>query len=267
MDERVGLVEGDLLDGPTLEAGMHGCTSVIHLVGIIREKPRQGVTFDRVHREGTIAVVEAARRAGVRRLVHMSALGTRPDAISNYHRTKHQAEQAVQTSGLDWTIIRPSLIHGPGGELMRMEAMWARKKAPPPLFFTPFMPYFGGKRAGRIQPVYVKDVARAFVDAIEKPKTIGRVYELGGPKAMTWPKFHRICARAIVGQERWTAAMPVGVAKLLCAVGIAPLLGFNRDQVIMSLEDNTCDLTKFTDDFGWGPNDFEETLQTYAGRL
>ena len=91
-------------------------------------------------------------------------MGVRPGALSRYHTTKWQAEEYVRHSGLDWTIFRPSLIHGPEGELMQMEAKWARYSAPPPVFFMPFMPYFGGRRAGLLQPVYVKDVARAFVD-------------------------------------------------------------------------------------------------------
>ena len=78
------------------------------VICIIMEKPSQGITFERIHFEGTKNVVDAAVRNGVRRYVHMSALGVRPDAISAYHRTKYLAEQYVRASGLDWTIVRPS---------------------------------------------------------------------------------------------------------------------------------------------------------------
>lgn len=265
-EDRVRCVRGDLLDPAALEQGLRDCTAAIHLVGIIREQPHKDITFERIHAEGTRAVVDAARRANVRRYVHMSALGTRPDAVSMYHQTKYRAEEYVRGSGLDWTIFRPSLIHGPG-ELMAMEAMWARGKAPPPVYFMPFMPYFGGRHAGRIQPVYVKDVARAFVDALEKPQTIGQVYPLGGPEAMTWPEFHRICAEAIVGRRRMVVPIPAGVAEVLAAVGIGNLLGFSRDQVIMSQEDNTADMTKFREDFQWEPQALETTLRSYAKQL
>jgi NADH dehydrogenase len=150
---------------------------------------------------------------------------------------------------------------------MQMEAMWARKKSPPPIYFMPFMPYFSGKHAGRIQPVYVKDVARAFVDALEKSQTSGQVYPLGGPEAMTWPEFHRICAEAIVGRRRMVAPIPAGVAKALAAVGIGNLLGFTRDQVIMSQEDNAADMMKFKEDFQWVPQPLEPTLRGYAQEL
>ena len=116
----------------------------------------------------------------------MSALGSRPDAVATYHRTKFEAESYVRASGLDWTIFRPSLIHGPRGEFMTMEAGWARGRRAPFLF----MPYFGGGLLGRrdgglVQPVYVRDVARAFADALENPATIGEVYLIGGPDAMS----------------------------------------------------------------------------------
>ena len=91
----LGLVNADLFNAPALEVGMAGCDAVIHLVGIIMEKPSKGITFRRMHSEGTKAVVDAAKRSGVKRYVHMSALGVRPDAVSEYHKTKHAAEEYV----------------------------------------------------------------------------------------------------------------------------------------------------------------------------
>jgi NADH dehydrogenase len=266
-DGAVKIFKGDLLDPAVLDAGMRGCGAVIHLVGIIMEKPAAGVTFERIHHQGTVAVVDAAKRNGVRRLVHMSALGVRPNAASEYHKTKFEAEEYLRASGLDWTIFRPSMIHGPRGDFMKMEAMWARGKAPGPLFFQPFMPYFGGKKAGLLQPVYVDDVGRAMVESLEKPETVGKVYSLGGPDRITWPQLHEIVAEAVVGHRRMVAAIPVWAAKALVGVGVAPLLGFNRDQLIMSQEDNTCDLGQFEKDFGWKPRAFAPLVREYAKEL
>lgn len=271
-DDRVRSIPGGLFNAKALAEGLSGCDAAIHLVGIITEKPSRGVTFERMHFDATRRVVDAAKAAGVRRYVHMSALGVRPDAVSDYHKTKFRAEEYVRASSLDWTIFRPSLIHGPGGEFMRMEAMWARKRMPPPLLFTPFMPYFGAGMlgrggAGKLQPVYVGDVARAFADALEKPETVGEVYLLGGPTTYTWPELHQAVAQAVVGHRRWVMPMPVWKAKLLAGAGLGPLLGFNRDQVIMSQEDNTADASKFVADFGWQPRPFEPTLNGYARQL
>jgi NADH dehydrogenase len=261
-------IEGGLFDDRALDAGMRDAEAVIHIVGIIMERPSKGITFERMHFEGTQRVVDAAKRNGVKRYLHMSALGVRPSAVSDYHKTKYRAEEYVRGSGLDWTIFRPSVIHGPRGEFVQMQAKWARGKAPPFLF----MPYFGAGLmghggAGNLQPVYVGDVARAFVDALEKPQTVGEVYPLGGPDVVSWPRMHHIVSRAVVGRERWAVPIPVWKAKLLTHVVPGPLLPFNRDQVIMSQEDNTCDLSKFVSDFGWTPRGFEETVKSYANAL
>ncbi len=260
--------KGSMFDAAVVNDALRGCDAAIHLVGIIMEKRSKGVTFDRIHHQGTRAIVDAVKRAGVRRYVHMSALGSRVDAVSEYHKTKYLAEEYVRASGLDWTIFRPSLIHGPKGEFMQMEAKWARGTAPPFLF----MPYFGAGPlgmggAGKLQPVFVKDVSRAFVDALEKPATIGEVYPLPGPNELTWFQMHRAIAHAITGKKRAVMAVPVWYAKLLTKVVPAGLLPFNEAQVIMSQENNTADLSKFTTDFGWAPQPFEPALESYAKQL
>ncbi len=258
---------GGLFDEAALDRAAANCSSAIHLVGIIAEHPRQGVTFEKVHVEGTRRVIDALHRAGVRRMVHMSALGTRPDARSTYHQTKWQAEQLVRSSSLDWTILRPALIHGPAGEFTQMAIAWARKRKAPWLF----MPYFGRGLlgtggSGRVQPVYVEDVARAFVEALENPRTLGQTYDLAGPDPLTWPQMHRAFAEAVIGRPRLTAAIPAWYARLLTRVLPRWAIPFNRDQVLMAEEDNTADLRPFVADFGWCPRPFEPTLREYLAR-
>ncbi len=263
---QINVIRGDLFDGKSLEAGMSGCEAVIHLVGIIAEQPGKGITFERIHVDGTRGVVDATVAANIRRYVQMSALGTRPNAVSRYHQTKFRGEETVRQSPLDWTILRPSLIHGPDGEFTKMEAAWARGKAAPFLF----MPYFGAGilgmgGAGILQPVYVKDVARAFVDCIEKPQTIGRTYDLCGLDRMTWPQLHRAFAAAVVGKRRWVMPIPAWYAKMLIRFLPKDSLPFNLDQVIMSQEDSVGDTSALAKDFGWSPAEFQSTLKSYAG--
>jgi NADH dehydrogenase len=268
---RVQSIKADLFDRTALAAAMSGCTAVIHLVGIIFERPSAGVTFQRMHVEATRCAVDAAKSAGVGRYVHMSALGTRDNAVSQYHCTKYEAEQYVRASDLDWTIVRPSMIHGPRGDFMRMEAAWARRRSAPFLF----MPYFGRGvvglgGAGRLQPVDVRDVARAFVEAIDKPQTIQQTYALAGDQVLTWPQMHRLASEQIVGRRRATAPIPAWYAKLLARIVPGRWLPFNRDQVIMSQEDNTADpaeLDRFRRDFGWTPRPFTSALSDYANQL
>ena len=128
------------------------------------------------------------------------------------------------------------------------------------------MPYFGAGPFGRggagmLQPVYVKDVARAFVDSLSNPATIGEIYPMGGPDRLSWPELHRACATAVVGKPRAVLAIPAWYAKALTYIAPRSLLPFNRDQVIMSQQDNTADLAKFKSDFGWDPQPFEPTLR------
>jgi NADH dehydrogenase len=268
VDPRATEVRADLFDVDSLAKAMAGCGGVIHLVGIISEDKSRGVTFERMHVDATRTVVEACAKANVRRLVHMSAICAREDAPAEYHRTKARAEAIVKGSSLDWTIIRPSLIHGPRGEFVQMLAAWARMKKAPFLF----MPYFGRGvlglgGAGKLQPVFVDDVARLFVDALTTPASIWQIYEIGGPDVMTWPELHAIASRAFVGRKRLTVPIPAWWARILTSVVPEKLLGTNRDQVEMSQEDNVADMTAFCRDFGFPLSGFEETLHGYAGRV
>jgi NADH dehydrogenase len=258
---------GGLFDKPVLDRAIAGCEAVIHLVGIIAEKPSAGITFSRMHVQGTQAVLEAAKRAGVARFVQMSAAGTRENAVSDYHKTKWQAEQSVRGSGLDWTIFRPSLIHGAEGEFMKTVARWARRRAAPWVF----MPYFGKGLLGlggsaMLQPVFVEDVARAFVLAIDNPRAIHQTYCLGGADRLIWPQLYRQAATRIVGRPRMTLGIPAWWAMFLTKAW--PFhLPFNQAQVQMSQEDNTCDIESFVRDFGWTPRGFADSLAMYANGL
>jgi NADH dehydrogenase len=253
-DDRVKSCPGGLFDTAALDAAMHDCAAVIHLVGIIKEKPSAGITFDRIHHQGTISIVEAAQRAGIKRYIQMSAIGASADSPAAYHRTKFAAEQYVRDSGLDWTIFRPSMILGPGGEFYKMEESWARGTSAP--FF--FMPYFGSGPLGlgqkfQIQPINVADVARAFAEALDKPETIGEIYPLAGPTAMTWPQMHQLLAEKFVGHRRAVIPIPAWYALALTHVVPSFLLPFSADQVRMSQQDNIADMTRFAGAFGWAP--------------
>jgi uncharacterized protein YbjT (DUF2867 family) len=262
-DDRV--FQASLSDPASLAKAAEGCDAVVHLVGIIFEDTPTGRTFASVHTEGTRNIVAACRTAGVRRYVHMSALGTRPDAVSEYHRSKWAAEELVRQSGLTFTILRPSLIHGPAGDFTRMAAAWARGKAPPYLF----MPYFGLGLLGLgpkrlVAPVFIDDIARAFADALDLPSTHHQTLDLSGPDALTWPEMLRIFANAFAGKSRPVLAIPAWYATLLTRIAPARWLPFNLSQVQMSREHNTADLAPFTAAYGWTPRPFAETLATYA---
>lgn len=271
--DRITAVAGGLSDRRAL-ATAAACQAVIHLVGIIIARRLRGQTFHRVHVTGTRNVLEAASRAGVRRFVHMSALGTRPDAVSTYHRTKWEAEERVRSSGLEWTVFRPSLIHGPEGEFMRLMKAFICGLVPP------VVPYFGTGQ-GTLQPVSVKDVAYCFVESLFRPEAVGKVYPLGGPTVYTWLQLYDTCRRLMPGAKRWKpyASLAPGLAKVVAAAQspamalaelVVPSLGmfrFDGGQVQMSQEMATCDATIAEQVFGIKMRGFEEELSSYAGQI
>jgi len=258
-------VYADLFDNTAIRRCLERTDSIIHLVGIITENRRLSQTFERIHHEITTNLVQVAVESGcIDRFIHMSALGSRPDAASCYHRTKWLAEQAVRDCGLNWTIFRPSIIHGPDGQFMRMLCeFWTRR-------WPPIVPYFGGgvfgqQGGGKLQPVWVTDVAHCCVDALFNENTIGKTYEFGGPQIMSWQQMYRLCKQYITGaRNKPIAPIPVWLAKVLARV---PGVPFNIDQVIMSREDSVCDIQPLQHDFQIQLKSFESALAKYAPEL
>jgi uncharacterized protein YbjT (DUF2867 family) len=229
---------GDVLDTAALADGLRGCAAAIHLVGIISEVGAQ--TFENLHTRATEAVVTAAKAAGVRRFLHMSALGTRSNAASRYHQTKWAAEEIVRRSGLDWTLFRPSLIFGPRDAFVNLFAGMAR--------FSPMLPVMGRGRS-QMQPVAVADVATCFVKALSEPSSSGQTLDLCGPDRLTMPEILRAILAA-TGRKRAIVRVPLPVARVQAAAlefVFAQLLRrappLNRDQLLMLEEANTGDPT------------------------
>jgi len=243
-------------------------------VGIIIQRRLQGKTFKRIHIRGTERVLDALERAGVRRLVHMSALGARPGAAAAYHKTKWLAEQAVRGSDLDWTVFRPSIIHGQDGEFMRLLRSFVCSPA------VGVIPYFGTGRA-RLQPVAVRDVAHCMAASLTMDSMIGQVVSLGGPETYSWIELYEACRRIMPHAKHWKpmVGQPVGVAKgLAYASGppmafaelVFPRLGmfrFDAGQVMMAQEDSVCDHTEVEKGFGIKLRGFEDELRMYAPRI
>jgi NADH dehydrogenase len=253
-------VQGDLFDNVALDAGITGCEAAIHLVGIIREDPGKGITFARIHDEGARRVIDAAKRNNVGRFLHMSALGARADSASDYARTKAAAEAYLRASGLAYTIFRPSVIVGPGGEFARMLEGWSRGTQMP----YHFMPYFGtglfGLSPKKVQPVDVRDVAAAFVKSLSMSETIGQTYDLGGPEPMSWPRMYALASEHYVGEPKIQLGFPIWYATLLTRLAPAKWLPFNRSQLVMAGEDNVCDPSVLERVFGVKPHGLVEAL-------
>ncbi|MCL6636656.1 MAG: NAD(P)H-binding protein [Alicyclobacillus sp.] len=245
----IRVVEGEISDVAALALAMQGCGAVVHLVGILREQPRRGETFQRVHVQATQSVLAAAALAGVERVCHMSALGARPQAATAYHRTKWQAEEYVRASGLAWTILRPSVIFGnggPGPNFVRLLRDWVQS--------LPWVPLPGDGQFP-LQPVALASVAEAVLAAVLQPRQ--RVYELGGPEVLTYRQLLERVAASLGKQLR---LLPVPLALLQTVVPwLQHLPGFplSADQLTMLVEGNVCtDSESAYRDFGLVPIPF-----------
>ena len=170
------IAEGDMTEPGSLRRAVQGIESVVHLVAIRQGKEEQ---FERIMSRGTQDLLDQAREAGVRRFVHMSALGTTDQTkdLVPYYRAKWEMEQAVRGSGLPHVIFRPSFVFGPDGGILPTFRRLA-KLAP----VTPI----AGSGEQRLQPIWVDDVASYFVRALEDEAATNRTFELGGPEVVSW---------------------------------------------------------------------------------
>jgi uncharacterized protein YbjT (DUF2867 family) len=168
--------EADVTDVAALARLARGKDVAINLIGILNEKKRGD--FERVHVTLTERVIDACKVANVKRYLHMSALGAAIDAPSEYQKSKARAEKVVQSSGLDTTIFAPSVVFGDGDSFLNKFASMVK-------LLPPLVPMVLPGASAQFQPVWVDDVARAFVGAIGNPATFGQRYEIAGPKVYT----------------------------------------------------------------------------------
>ena len=182
----VGLAYGDILDPASLKDAMKGVDAVAHLVAIIREKGRS--TFDLINRQGTANVVAAAREAGVRHVVHVSAIGVQENPAYPYLNSKWQGEQEVINGGVGYTIIRPSILFGPGDEFINTLAGVVRA--------FPVVPVAGNGRV-RFQPISVEEVGGIVSAVAGNPRFTGRIIEVGGPDHLSYNEILDIISRTL----------------------------------------------------------------------
>ena len=244
---------GDVGDVDSIAAAAQGCDAIVHLVAIPRDWSG-GRDLDRVNHLGTANVVAAAQRAGVRRLVHLGALGVEEREGLNYASSKARGERVVRDSGLDYTIIKPSLIWGERDGFFNIVAALVRLPAP-------IVPVPGSGKS-RFQPVWAGDVARAIVTVLgDAKRSIGRSYELGGPRYWTYAEITREVARAL-NKRRMIIPMPVPLIRIVAGLSEAVRLPFPvaTDQLRQLALDNIGALDAVERELGFVPVDM-------AGRL
>jgi len=250
----IDIVNGDITDAASLDGKLEGCDAVINLVGIIREFRGKGITFEKLHYEGTANLVRAARSQRVRRFIQMSALGARPDGKTQYQQTKFRAEECVRTSGLDYTIFRPSIIFGPEDKFVNLFANMLRTQQ--------FVPVVGNGRY-QMQPVSVENVSMGFVKAIEQKDAIGKTFEVGGPERIEFNRIIDIIGEVICAPPH-KIHIPVFIMSTMAEMlDWLPSFPVTKDQITMLLEGNVCDEKPFFKHFDIKPITFKEGISKY----
>ena len=243
------VVQGDMTDADSLRRAAEGCEAVVHLVAILLGSSE---AFERVMVQGTRDLVEAAKAAGARRLVLMSALGTdEGKEIAPYFHAKWEEEQAVKYSGLEHAIFRPSFVFGKDGGLLPKQIRLVR--------YSPVTPILGRHR---MQPIWVDDVATFFTKALTSEVAANRTFDLGGPDRLTWAELHALIRR-MLGKRRLAFTMPPAFLKAGATVGqiLPPLNGARSAVEMLDLGDNVCDPRPANEAFGVEPIGVEEQVR------
>jgi len=212
----------------SVAAAVSGSQAVINASGIAFQRGRQ--RYETVHVEGARAIAEAAKAAGVQRLVHISGIGAdQRNSTNRFIRSKVDAEDAIVSGFANATMLRPSVVFGPEDAMFNRMAQIARQ--------APFLPVVGDGSA-RVQPVYVGDVGAAVVAVLERPDTAKSVFELGGPHVYTYREIGKLVLREIDRHKR-IIGIPAGLMKIAGFFAeFLPVPPLTHDQVDLLVTDN-----------------------------
>ncbi|HSK92432.1 MAG TPA: complex I NDUFA9 subunit family protein [Candidatus Angelobacter sp.] len=235
----------DVTSGAGLPDALDGADAVVHLVAIPRESKDQ--TFAAVNVRGTQRAVEAASAVGAGRFVHLSALGVIDDPKLDYLYSKWLGEELVRASDLDWVVLRPSLLFGPGDgffSLVRTTLKW----------WSPGIVAIPGDGSARFQPLAVDDLALAVERSAVDADRVGSIYELGGPAYWTYREIVDEVMK-VTRMKRIKLGMPIPLISALTSVTdrVLPVFPVSHDQISSLQRPNFTDLDAFVDAFGVEP--------------
>ncbi len=259
---QIQLVKCNVTDADQVAEALKGSVAAINLTGLLSQRGTQ--SFGAVHVEGAETVAKAAADAGMKALVHVSAIGADPDAKSKYASTKGEGEARVRAAFPEVAILRPSIVFGPEDKFFNKFAGLAR--------FLPALPLIGGGHT-KFQPVFVGDVAEAMVRCVQDTATRGRIYELGGPNTLSFKELMQMMLRE-TGRNRLLVPVPFFLASIKAfflqmpamILPVDPLL--TMDQVTLLRTDNvaSADAPGFAK-LGIAPDALEAVLPTYLWRF
>ena len=223
---QVAPIDADMRDDRALDAVVAGAEIVVNAIGILFERGPQ--KFDALHARLPVRVAVAAQKAGVKQILHISAVGADAQSPSSYARSKAEGEAELRAAFPDAIVLRPTLVFGPEDDFFNRFAAYAR--------LMPALPLIGGGTT-RFQPVYVGDVAQAAAAALERQES-GRVFELAGPEIYSFKQLMELLLREI-GRKRFLVSIPFGLAAFEAwFLEFLPKPPLTRDQLRLLARDN-----------------------------
>ncbi|MBL6851899.1 MAG: complex I NDUFA9 subunit family protein [Alphaproteobacteria bacterium] len=253
---QIAVVKCNALEADQVEAAVHGADAVINLAGVLHSSGEN--TFEAVHCDAAENIASAAKAAGARTLVHVSAIGADKDSDSAYAATKGEGEARVHEAFPEAAIVRPSLVFGPEDDFFNRFAAMAR--------FAPALPLIGGGHT-KFQPVFVGDVAAAIVELVRDPAPGGKVYELGGPNVYSFKELMELMLDAIC-RKRPLVPLPFALATIPAFVlQFLPKPLLTPDQVTLLKSDNVVTGANTLATLGIVPTSVEAEVPAYLWRF
>ena len=262
--KELNIITGDITNNTAIEQTIMNCSAVIYNIGIIREFPKKGVTYQKSHYEYSKIVMDISKKYNIKHFILMSANGIKKDGVG-YQRTKYLAEEYLKNSGLNYTIFRPSLIFGkPSGDkefCSELRDAMIKPPFPAPLFFEGLNIFSAGHF--KLSPIHVQNVADFFVKSIANEKHYMKTYHLGGLETFNWKEIIQLISKSLRKHKFMVPApvLPVWILALL--LDRFSLFPITRDQLTMLLEGNTCDSRELFKDFDIIPIPFTTKSLSY----
>lgn len=256
--DKVDLVQGDTTSPSSLEAAVQGVDTVVHVAFMTAERKQSaGNSYEKTNVQGTANLIKAAKKAGVKRIIEMSGLGTRPDKPGSYMQGRYMAEKMLKESGLDWTIIQPSVLFGKNAPFFKGLTNLIRT--------TPVVPLVGGGKI-MFQPIYVGDVVTVIIKVLEEPgRTRNKTYTIGGPEYYSYTQIINALLQAM-HKSRIKAPAPMPLVGVGAAVmeAVLPRPPLTKAAMALFTFDNTTDLNSVERDFGFTPMSLITYLEDYG---
>src|SRR6266567_5071954 len=254
----VELVQGETTDPASLAAAVRGVDTIVHAAFLTADRKQSpGNHYETTNVQGTANLIKAAQEGGVKRIIEISGLGTKPDKPGSYMQGRYLAEKMLKESGLDWTIIQPSVLFGKGAPFIKGLTDLIRS--------SPVLPLIGGGKT-MFQPIYVEDVVTIILKVLAEPeRTTGKIYTIGGSEQCSFSEIYDALLKA-TGKSRPKVYAPTPLVGIGAAVmeAVLPKPPLTKAAMGLFSFDNITDINSVERDFGFTPTSFSSYLREHG---